>query len=73
MTTTNETTVILAEPDSHYRLIPCGCGCTAAHYERRVTAFGNLQFRAVCPECGEHTLWDWTQHGAQEDWNGDAA
>lgn len=63
------THIIPAEPGTHFMLKRCDCG-GEAHYESQKTTTGNMRFRAVCPDCGEQTAWDWTRHGAQEDWNG---
>lgn len=58
---------ILPSPDSHYRLIPCGCGCDKAVYEQYGT--GRL-WRVRCSGCGRTVDKGCAaRHEAQVAWN----
>ena len=58
-----------ADPDSHFRLRPCGaCGSDGAAYVLRQS--GGKQFwQAECQECGHKGAKAETKHGAQVLWN----
>lgn len=57
---------ITPDPDSHYRLIPCGCGSDKIVYEQ----YSGLLWRVRCPACG-HTVDRGcaARHDAQVAWN----
>lgn len=61
--------IIRPEPDSHFRLRPCGCGYGDAVYTRTITRHG-VEWMAGCLTC-ERCTRVWTiQHHAQIEWNG---
>lgn len=58
---------IIPAPDSHYRLIPCGCGSGRVAYEQY--GVGRL-WRVRCPACGRTVdRGCMARHEAQVAWN----
>lgn len=61
--------IIRPDPDSQYRLIPCGCSYSDVAYTRKITRRG-VEWMAGCLTC-ERCTRVWTiQHHAQIEWNG---
>lgn len=61
------TDIVPADPDSHFRLLECGCGSDNTAYVR--TADG--LWRVRCFDCGAtSTKGAEVRHEAQAEWNG---
>lgn len=58
--------IIQPDPDSHYRLVPCLCGCSKVTYAKYP-----LMWRVYCPACGEAVDGEpgQSQHDVQVIWN----
>lgn len=62
--------IIRPDPDSQYRLIPCGCGNSDVAYVKRIKLPYGVEWMACCLSCRKSTR-SWTiQHHAQIEWNG---
>jgi hypothetical protein len=62
----NAIKIIQPDPDSHYRLVPCLCGCSKTTYAKYP-----LMWRVYCPACGEAVDGEpgQSQHDVQVIWN----
>ena len=60
--------LVVAEPDSQYRLRPCRCGAGGEHVAYALIG-RDKKWRAVCLVCGAESEGSDTRHGAQMEWN----
>jgi hypothetical protein len=62
----NAIQIILPDTDSHFRLVPCLCGCSKVQYVKYP-----LMWRVYCPTCGEAVDGEpgQSQHDVQVIWN----
>lgn len=61
----NATAMVIAPPDSQFRLRPCGCGNDQPVYLENL----DHQWRVECLECGKKTEHHAVRHDAQVGWN----
>lgn len=63
--------IVKPDPDSHYRLLPCGCGSDNVAYVAYDAAPGTL-WGVQCFDCGHvfRSQEGMTRHGIQLEWNG---
>lgn len=61
----NAARIVIPDPDSQYRLLPCGCGSDQVVY----VAGSDEKWRAKCLDCGKETDTFAIRHDVQVVWN----
>lgn len=67
---TDAIAVVVPEPDSHYRLVPCKCSSDNVAYVQYVSG-EEEKWRVCCFDCGQTVdIGTPVRHDAQTAWNG---